>query len=71
MKITKKSYTTKTANEKNFVNPAHGDIPVNSITSLRKDHYDDKVEGMESAALSTTSASCIGIMSDSITGFCD
>ena len=37
--------TTKTANGKNFVNPAHGDIPtVKSNTSHREDPYDDKVE---------------------------
>jgi len=32
--------------------------------------YDDKLEGMEITALQITSDSCIGNMSDIITGFC-
>jgi len=33
--------------------------------------HDDKVERMEIIALSTNSDSCIGNLSDIITGFCD
>ena len=34
-------------------------------------HPNEKVEGMEITALSTASDSCIGNMSNIITGFCD
>ena len=44
--------TTKTANEKNFVNPAHGDIPTAKYTNHREDHYDDKVEEIWITSLS-------------------
>ena len=44
---------------------------VKSIQAIGRIAYDDKVEGMEITALSTAGDSCIGNMSDIITGFCD
>jgi hypothetical protein len=58
---------TRTANEKNFVNPAHGDIPTITSTSHRKDHYDDKVEEIWITALSNACDSRNVYMPDSTT----
>jgi hypothetical protein len=58
-------------NEKNFVNPAHGDIPtVKSIQATRRDHYDDKVEEIWITALSNACASRNVYLPDRITRPC-
>ena len=62
---------TKTAKEKDLRTQTHSDIYAGSSTEDKGGHHDDKVEGMEITALSTASVSCIGNMSNIVTGFCD
>ena len=60
--------TTKTANKKNFLNPAHGDMPtVKSIQARGRDNYDDKVEEIWITALSNACDSRNVYLPDSTT----